>query len=241
MQLESKKYRDKYGLYLIEGDNLIDEAIKRGAELKSIFIREDYCGRRDLTHEELYVLKGKLFANVAQTETSQGVVAVVKKTEYSENEFFNLCGEGNLVVFDRLQDPGNIGTIIRTAEAAGYKGAIFIKGTGDVFSPKAVRAAAGSLFKMPVLFMETPEGAVKAINNGGKTIAAACRDADVRYYDVDLSKNIALIIGNEGGGICEEFLAAASLKVMIPMEDGVDSLNAAVAAGILMYERKRKD
>ena len=241
MQLASKKYRDMYGLYVIEGNNLINEAAKMQIDLESVFIRKDYEISDDFKWRDAYILSGQLFDKIAGTVTSQGIIAIVKKPVYSAAEFFKIIGDGNIVVLDRLQDPGNIGTIIRTADAAGYKGVMILKGTGDVYSPKVVRAAAGSLFRLPLLFIDTTAAAIKAINGVGKKITASCPEGDVCYHEADLSKNVALLIGNEGSGISLEFAESECLKIRIPMTTAVDSLNAAVAAGILMYENVRKE
>ena len=235
-----KKYRDKYGLYLIEGDNLIAEAISCNVEITAVFLREDYRYAEGITVPEPYVLSKKLFSNITQTETSQGAIAIVKKRNYTEGEFFSLCEAGNILVLDRLQDPGNIGAMIRTADAAGYKGVIAIRGTSDIFSPKAARAAAGSLFRMPVLFKDTAADALAVIKSRHKRIVSTCFDANTDYFHADLKSDIALLIGNEGGGLSGELIKAADIKVKIPMRREVDSLNAAVAAGILMYESKRQ-
>ena len=146
---------------------------------------------------------------------------------------------GNFVVLDRLQDPGNIGTILRTADAAGYKLAVVMKGTADVFSPKVVRAATGSLFRMPVVFMDSEEELLEFTRAAGKKTVATCFDTDLYYYDVNLKENIALIIGNEGNGISETLIASSDVKIKIPMHGNIESLNASVAAGILMYEAVR--
>jgi len=258
VQLATRKYRDKYGLYLIEGSKLIEEAMLCNVEIKVLFLRENYesdygaFGNTDGASAadgipaadgasilEVSVLKKNLFDVIAQTETSQGIIAIVEKRKYGAEEFFDKCNSGNILVLDRLQDPGNIGTLIRTADAAGYKGVICLKGTGDVFSPKVVRAAAGSLFRMPILFVDTAEEVLELVKSRGKKIVSTCFDADVDYFDVDLKTNIALLIGNEGQGLSERLITGADVKVKIPMSPSVDSLNAAVAGGILMYESLR--
>lgn len=142
---------------------------------------------------------------------------------------------------DRLQDPGNIGTIIRTAEAAGYKGIIIVKGTGDVYSPKVVRAAAGSVLRMPMIKAEEPEDVSAFCKEHGKRlIGTSVRNAKP-FYQVDLTNNVALVIGNEGNGMSSELEDLSCENIMIPMEGDNESLNAAVAAGIIMYQSIRKD
>ena len=238
-QLTHKKYRDKLGMYLIEGENLLEEAVKNGAEIKTVLARQDYGGSFYGSDDKVFYLSDRLFDRLSQTETSQGVIAAVKKPEFSQEEFTDKNDCSNYVVLDRLQDPGNIGTIIRTADAAGYGLIIAMKGTADVFSPKAVRAATGSLFRMPVVFMDSVDELMEFTRAAGKKLVATCFDTDRYYYDENLKENIALIIGNEGNGISRELIEGSDLKIKIPMHGNIESLNASVAAGILMYEAVR--
>ena len=237
-QLTHKKYRDKLGLYLIEGENLLEEAVKNGAGIKTVLMCRDYRGSLFGTEDKSFCLSDKLFEQLAQTETTQGIMAIVEKPELSPDRFLDKGG-GNFIVLDRLQDPGNIGTILRTADAAGYELAIVMKGTADVFSPKAVRAATGSLFRMPVVFMDSVDELMEFTRAAGKKLVATCFDTDRYYYDENLKENIALIIGNEGNGISRELIEGSDLKIKIPMHGNIESLNASVAAGILMYEAVR--
>ena len=237
-QLSHKKYRDKLGLYLIEGENLLEEAVKNGAAIKTVLMCRDYRGSLFGTEDKAFCLSDKLFEQLSQTETTQGIMAIVEKPELSPDFFLNRGG-GNFIVLDRLQDPGNIGTILRTADAAGYELAIVMKGTADVFSPKAVRAATGSLFRMPVVFMDSVDELMEFTRAAGKKLVATCFDTDRYYYDENLKENIALIIGNEGSGISRELIECSDLKIKIPMHGNIESLNASVAAGILMYEAVR--
>ena len=238
-QLTHKKYRDKLGMYLIEGENLLEEAVKNGAEIKTVLARQDYGGSFYGSDDKVFYLSDRLFDRLSQTETSQGVIAAVKKPEFSQEEFTDKNDCSNYVVLDRLQDPGNIGTIIRTADAAGYGLIIAMKGTADVFSPKVVRAATGSLFRMPVVFMDSVDELMEFTRAAGKKLVATCFDTDRYYYDENLKENIALIIGNEGNGISRELIEGSDLKIKIPMHGNIESLNASVAAGILMYEAVR--
>ncbi len=238
-QLSRKKYRDKLACYLIEGENLIEEAVKNGAEIEEVIVREGYSGSLCGLNDKVFVLEEKIFKTLAQTETSQGIIAIVKKPRISRTRFIEDESSGNFVVLDRLQDTGNIGTILRTADAAGYKLAIVMKGTADVFSPKAVRAATGSLFRMPVVFMDSEDELLEFTRAAGKKLVAACFNTDSYYYDADLKENIALIIGNEGNGISKSLIERSDLKIKIPMYGNIESLNVSVAAGILMYESVR--
>ncbi|MCQ4637186.1 RNA methyltransferase [Anaerovorax odorimutans] len=239
-RLTLRKYRDQEGLYLVEGEKLVREALATGQNVKTIIISEE-CGIPPAFSADTVFMEGRLFSKLAQTKTTQGILAIVEKRELTEEDFLKKTDRksGNVVLLDRLQDPGNIGTIIRTADAAGYSGVMTIKGTADLYSSKIVRAAAGSLFRMPVFAADSPEQAVSVLERAGKTILATGFDTDLYYYDIDMKRNIGLIIGNEGNGISTELMAMAHRIIKIPMDGDIDSLNASVAAGILMYESMR--
>ncbi len=238
-QLTMRKYRDRSGLYLIEGENLLDEAIRNHVRIETVLVRED-CQKAlpPEAADKAFLLDARLFDKLAQTVTSQGILAVVAKAEVRKEDFIGLPGS-NFIVLDRLQDPGNIGTILRTADAAGYRLAILMKGTADVYAPKVVRAATGSLFRMPVVSMASAEELVEFTRAAGKKLTATCLDAQRCYYDEDLTHDIALVIGNEGSGVAPALIESSELRIKIPMQGNIESLNAAVAAGVLMYEAMR--
>lgn len=245
IKLTNKKYRDSLGKYIIEGPNLVEEAMKENIILDYIVIGSEKinCFYGNFTeNNQTVILQQSLYDKISQTENSQGIFAVVKKVNQDINGFCLKCNGifSNILILDRLQDPGNIGTIIRTADAAGFGGVILLKGSGDVYSPKVVRAAAGSLFRVPLLYMENFQEVAALMKREGKKIVCTCFDTDKYYYDMDMSENIALVIGNEGNGISSELINLSDYKVKIPMRGKIDSLNAAVAAGILMYEASRK-
>lgn len=237
-KLSQKKYRDREGLYLIEGENLIGEVPQTDLVYIICSDRQEWSFEHD---ENVYLMSANLFDKIAQTETSQGILAVVRKPQISvESLEQHLRPNDNLVVLDRLQDPGNIGTIIRTAEGAGYGAVVTMKGTADVFSPKTIRAAAGSVFRIPIIQVED-NGELRSLSDRlQKKLVVTAFDTDKFYFDVDLSKEIALVIGNEGNGVSDELMEMADIKVKIPMDGNLESLNASVAAGILMYETKRR-
>lgn len=238
-QLTMRKYRDRSGLYLIEGENLLDEAIRNHVRIETVLVRED-CQKAlpPEAADKAFLLDARLFDKLAQTVTSQGILAVVAKAEVRKEDFIGLP-RSNFIVLDRLQDPGNIGTILRTADAAGYRLAILMKGTADVYAPKVVRAATGSLFRMPVVSMASTEELVEFTRAAGKKLTATCLDAQRCYYDEDLTHDIALVVGNEGSGVAPALIESSELRIKIPMQGNIESLNAAVAAGVLMYEAMR--
>lgn len=239
IRLGRKKYRDREKRYLIEGENLIREALCSGVEIVSLLIREGSYPE-DAFGSDAMVMTPKLFDGIAQTETSQGVLAVVEQKEWTDEEFAERCTGGkNIVVLDRLQDPGNIGTIIRTAEGAGYAAVVCMKGTADIYSPKVIRACAGSMFRMPILQIPDLPALKELAGRLRKHLAVTCVAGATRYDELDLTKDIALVIGNEGNGCSDEMIEAADLRITIPMQGSLESLNASVAAGILMYETVR--
>lgn len=240
-KLTSRKYRDLYGKYLAEGEKVVREAQETGQNIQVVLVAQNHPIPQGYPCPVVSV-ETKLFEKLAQTMTSQGILAVINKVQPDEETFLQQIKKksGNVILLDRLQDPGNIGTIIRTADAAGYSGVITIKGTADLYGPKIVRAAAGSLFRMPVFSVNSPERAVSLLEAAGKTVIATGFQTDLYYYNVKMDRDIGLIIGNEGNGISQELMQLAHKVVKIPMEGTIDSLNASVAAGILMYESVRK-
>lgn len=237
IQLGQKKYRDRLGLYIVEGEKIVREAMQAG-RAKTVVMREDFKGEFDREGTAFVFMSGNLFSKIAQTETSQGILAIVEEPQYDRTSFLKAISarDSKVLVLDRLQDPGNIGTIIRTADAAGYAGMIVMKGCGDVFSPKVIRAAAGSLMRLPVYKGESEEEILSILGEAGKVLVGTTPEAGMDYDKADWSGGIALLIGNEGNGLSNTFKAATQRNVKIPMNKEVDSLNAAVAAGILIYE-----
>lgn len=256
-QLKQKKNRDKEGKFLIEGPNLVADALKSGVFPELILVSEDsldseeiyglcneYRQKAGSLKDNIYVLSGKLFGRLSETESPQGILGVVRRKNFSDEAFFEAADGGkngttNIIVLDRLQDPGNVGTILRTAEAAGYGGVMVMKGTVDLFSPKTVRSCTGSVFRMPVIFKNTPQEALESLKSHGKKVVSTGLEESVYYYDTDLKKNVAVIVGNEGNGVCTEFMEGADVRVKIPMQGQTESLNASIAAAILMYEAAR--
>jgi TrmH family RNA methyltransferase len=251
-KLTSKKYRDKLGLYLIEGENLLEEALKNKAQIDTVLFRDTLDEKLkekifgefstlSLKADHIFEVEEKIFNELAQTETSQGVIASIKKPVFSPEDFIKNGVPGNFVVLDRLQDPGNIGTIIRTADAAAYSLVVCLKGTADLFSPKVVRSATGSLFRVPVIMVDSERSLLEFAKATGKKLVATCLDAKSYYYQENLKDNIGLIVGNEGNGISQSLIDASDLKIKIPMASNIESLNVAVAAAIVMYENMRQN
>ncbi len=256
VSLKQRKAREKSGLYLIEGLHLCREALAAGEDIEAFFVREtayqraedreltDIIGQSREMDIKTTLLSDNVFDRLMDTETPQGIAAIVKRRLWNEESFFGADkrkGHGNLLVLDRIQDPGNAGTLIRTAEAAGYQGILVLKGTVDLYSPKVVRASSGSLFRMPLLFTEDAKETIELLHTRQKQVIVATPYCESYHFQVPLDRDVAFVIGNEAGGVSRDFLDLSDSQVKIPMNEPVESLNAAVAAGILMYESVRQN
>lgn len=237
-KLQNKKYRDKENMYLIEGPNLLEEAIKTGQEIVCVLVDEaEHRASEVLTHcQSINIVSHSIFKEIADTQNSQGIIALVRRNHEDLNSCCQLLNEGgNALVMDLVQDPGNVGTIIRTCDAAGYRCIFMIKGSCDVYSPKVVRAAAGSLFRVPIFYVDY-EQCKKILREAKKKIITTDLKATKTCFDVDLTSDIALVVGNEGNGVSNEAKEMADEIIKIPMKGNIESLNVAVAAGIIMFE-----
>lgn len=176
-----------------------------------------------------------VFAQISDTKTPQGVLAVVSMRDYSMAE---VCGalDAFVIACEDLQDPGNLGTILRAGEGAGITGIILSSNTVDLYNPKVIRATMGSLFRVPVVVVEDFCMAIRQMQNLGIKVLAAHLDGTEDYARVDYGEKCAFLIGNEGNGLTREAAAAADMLVKIPMKGAVESLNAAAAATVLMYD-----
>lgn len=244
-KLKDRKYRDSEEAYIIEGPNLIEDAVKNNEDIMLIGINS-LSGRKD---EYISSLPGEvidkvvcfdpgIYKTLADTVNPQNIIGVIKKKKINP-AIDDKRTANRFVILDGLQDPGNVGTIIRTAEAAGFSAVISIKSTADIYSPKVIRAAAGSLFRIPIMEFETRESALEYIKDKDITPYACTGDAQVEYTDVDLRNHIAVVIGNEGNGISHFFIENA-VGIRVPMNKETESLNASVAAGIVIYESVRQ-
>lgn len=239
---KSRPYRNKSCQIAVEGPNLVKEALKAGLSPRALFVTDDYYKTelKDLLGSapfpaNLIVITEKLFKEIAETDTPQTVAAVFPfnfiKAENHPGGYYE-----TVLILDHLQDPGNVGTIIRTAAAAGFERIYYTKGCADPYSPKALRATAGAIFRMMPLLEEDPLKLAAQLQNKGFQVIASTAGSGIDYRAVDYDKPTVLVIGNEAGGISPEMLNAADLLVTIPLPGEVESLNAAVAAGILIFE-----
>ncbi len=244
-KLQQKKHRDSAGQFVIEGSNLIQEAIQKGIRMDALLV-SDTCEEgnafealRERGTNVVWV-EHHLFNRITDAKNGIEVLAIVDRPKLTKPETERMLEPGtNCVVLDRLQDPGNIGTIIRTAVAAGYQAVIALKGTADVYSPKVLRATAGMVFDIPILFLTDAEELQNLARTWNKRIAVTTPVGGRPYYECDLMRDVLLVIGNEGNGASTKVIEAADVRVTLPMCGSIESLNAAVSAAILMYERVR--
>lgn len=243
-QLNTKaKARRESGCFVLEGRKLFEEtpeALRRG-----VFLSESYAAENPSLTEELAgscdteIVADRVFDSACDTKTPQGILTIAAFPHWEKEDL--LGGTAPLiVVLENVQDPGNVGTIIRTAEGAGATGVILLGACADIFSPKVIRATMGSVFRVPVCRMEEISGAVRFLRDCGVRTFAAHLMGENEYTEESYSGGSAFLIGNEGNGLSDELSHAADTRIRIPMAGRVESLNASVAASLLMYEARRQ-
>lgn len=243
-KLKDKKYRDQNNEFIIEGIKLLKEAIQEKAKIKIIVVCDDCEKNGTLDKKLLYEIAKynciyvteKVFNLITDVSNPQGVLAVVEKNNNIKDINFN---DDLILILDNLQDPGNLGTIIRTLDSINLKQIIISKGSGDVYNPKVVRSSMGAIFRVKVLESDNLEKTIKELKKHKFTVMATDLNTNSSIYDEKYSK-CAIIIGNEANGVSEEILNLADKKIKIPMLGKTESLNASVATGIILYEYVRQ-
>jgi TrmH family RNA methyltransferase len=230
------------GLVALEGETLLREALGSGLPLKTIFLSERVAPPAWLPRGvELLLLAEDVFNGAVDTQHPQGIAALLVPPIWKMESLLSACDKAPLLlVAASLQDPGNLGTLVRSAEAFGATAVLTTPGTVSEWNPKALRASAGSVFRVPVVEIDAVH-LVALKSQGIRMIAAVAPDSDSdSVFDADLTKSCALMIGNEGAGLSPELLALADARITIPMPGRVESLNAAVAGSLLLYEASRQ-
>ncbi|MEK5173161.1 RNA methyltransferase [Heyndrickxia sp. FSL W8-0496] len=234
-KLLTKKEREKTQTYLVEGFHLVEEALKDKNNIIEIILSEDVeiPVTWDIQQLSLTKITSEIGKAISDTETTQGVFAICKMKQPS---FQTLKGKSYLLI-DAVQDPGNLGTIIRTADAAGMDAVILGEGTVDLFNPKVLRSAQGSHFHIPVLFGRLDDW-IQKFNQNQIPVYGTSLENGVSYKQVEPNSEFALLVGNEGHGVSMDLLSLTKNNLYIPIIGQAESLNVAVAAGILMYYLK---
>ena len=237
--LSRKKERMKYKEYTVEGKKSVSDAVMANKDISVIAVSETFFENENFNYPEntqLLKVSDAIFDNMCDTEAPQGIIAVIKMDNQAE---FVPDTEKAYIYCDGINDPGNLGTIIRTADAAGFGGVILSEGTVDLYSPKTVRSSMGSFFNIPVIINKTVKD-LKEYQQAGFTLYGGALDENtIDYRSADFSKPSLIIVGNEANGISDEVLKLCK-SVKIPILGGAESLNVAVASGILMYELVRQ-
>lgn len=240
---ETLRERHSPGSFIIEGAHLIEEAIGSGAALSRIFASESFIARNvelldaiNRSGAEVVEVSEGVISKLAETEAPQGAVAVASCRPY---DLDSIKKTGLLVVADGIQDPGNLGAIIRTADAVGAGAVIVLPGTANAFASKTVRASAGSIFHVPIVHekRQTLPGRLKA---RGVKMAVTVLDAELSLFDADLRGQIAFVFGGEAAGVSPELREAADIALRVPIPGRAESLNVASAAAVCLYEALRQ-
>lgn len=236
--LKKSKVRNEQDVFLVEGIKLFQEAPKH--KIRKVYLSRklyEEKGRELLSgrNTEATVLEDHVFSAVSDTRTPQGILCVVEQYHYRLEDMTS--GKNpHLLLLENLQDPGNLGTIMRTAEGAGADGVILSSDSVDLYNPKTIRSTMGSIYRMPFLYTDNLERMISVLRERGVHTYAAHLDGKNSYDQEDYQKGCAFLIGNEGNGLSEKLSRRADTWIRIPMHGKLESLNAAVAASILMYE-----
>ncbi len=237
-QLQKKRrLREEKGVFLIEGIRMFKET-PRELILETYISESFYTKNKALIQEygkHVEIVTDTVFQKISETKTPQGVLCVLKRKEYKLEELLS-DENANLIILDGLQDPGNVGTILRTAEASGVTGLIISADTADLYQSKTIRSTMGSIFRVPVVFVDNVGIVLKILKKHEITIFATHLAGEKWYNEIDYKKKSAFLIGNEGNGLKQEIAELADEWIKIPMSGEVESLNAAIATSILMYE-----
>lgn len=243
-KLKEKKYRDLENAYIIEGIKLVKEAIYENAKIRQIIMCENYADNKEIDKETLYEISKynliyvteKVFNTITDVKTPQGIIAIVEKNNSTCEINYS---EEIIIALDDVQDPGNLGTIIRTADSANLKQIILSKNSADPYNPKVVRSTMGGIFRVNIIEVDNLEETLKQTQKNGFKVMVTVLDTQKSIYDVNYNKKV-IIIGNEANGISKAIQNIADEKVKIPMLGKTESLNASVAAGVMIYEYVRR-
>lgn len=239
-KLKEKKHRTQKEQFIIEGLRFVDEALKCNVSLEYLIFTENFLLKEETfiqsfgSNVKKILLSDTLFNQLSSTENPQGILAVanMQNKSFKEGEF--------VILIDKVQDPGNMGTIIRTAHAAGASGIVVTKGTVDVYNDKTLRSTMGSIFYMPIIEDDNLK-IIKNLKNQGYKLVVSSLQGEKNFFEEDLKDKVIFAVGNEGNGISDEIYEISDIKVKIPMPGNAESLNVAVATSIMIYEKIRQN
>jgi TrmH family RNA methyltransferase len=242
--VNARKVRDGRvpGKIFIEGRRLVEEALRSDIAIEECFFSDDFNdnGLREAFHCPAFQVPVKIFHSIADTDQPQGVIVIAARPETSPSESLRLSTAPVVVFLSEISNPSNLGAVIRTAEAAGVAGVIISDNSADVFSTKALRAAMGSSFRVPIWDGVNFDEALKWAKDEGRITTAADTSGNEPYTAIDWTERRLLIFGSEAHGLNEAALEKVDEKITIPMENSIESLNLAVSAGIILFEARRQ-
>ncbi|MDR1017098.1 MAG: RNA methyltransferase [Lachnospiraceae bacterium] len=242
--IKKKKYRDEKGVFVVEGTRISVEVPEE--LIKEIFVSETFYNSEknylDKIHEKhnVIILSDKVFEHVSDTKSPQGILLVVKQLSYNIKDILEKKKTPLLVILDAIRDPGNLGTIMRTSEAAGADLVIMSEDTVDIYNPKVVRSTMGSIFRVPFVKTEDLVSCILKLRELGIDVFASDLSATGTYLDFDYKNPTGFVVGNEANGINEKVKEVSNKKIIIPMEGKIESLNAAISTSILLFEASRQ-
>ena len=239
---QKAKARREEDAFVVEGPKMFLEAPR--SWIKEVYVSESFmkkCDFKEALEAIGYeVVTDEVFQKISDTKTPQGILSILKKPHYELTDILGKEEKPLLVLLEDIQDPGNLGTIFRAGEGAGISGVIMTSQTADLFNPKVIRATMGSIYRMPYIYVDGLQDIMKQLHDKGISTYAAHLEDSVDYDTPDYTKGTAFLIGNEGNGLKRETADAATQYIKIPMAGQVESLNAAIATSVLMYEAARQ-
>lgn len=239
------KFRKESGLFVIEGSKMFQELPKE--RVRQVYVTETFFDDsdhrnllRDVGNARIEMVTETVMKAMSATQTPQGILAIVSQYQYSMKDLKNSKATPLFVVLETIQDPGNLGTILRAGEGAGITGVIMDKNTADIYNPKVIRATMGSIYRVPFLYTDDLTATIKELKQDGICLYAAHLSGKNNYDQENYTKAAGFLIGNEAKGLKKETAEMADIWVKIPMLGKVESLNAAVASSVLMFEAARQ-
>ncbi len=244
IKLKDKKYRKEYNQFIIEGVKIVKEAINENAKIENIIVSKNALDselvkkylEEDLKNIDYIEVPENIFKLISDVEKPQGVLAIVNKENKKQNVDYS---NSIMLALDDIQDPGNLGTIIRTADSIALSQILISKGTVDPYSLKVIRSTMGAIFRINILECENLSKTLEEIKKKGYDVVVTDLDAKKSIYDINLEKKV-VVIGNEANGVSKNVKNIANIKTIIPMLGKTESLNASVATGVILYEYVRQ-
>lgn len=239
--MKKAKERKKEQVFVTEGIKMFEEAPR--TSVTAVYVAESFLKKEEhqrcLEGYSYEIVSDAVFREVSDTQTPQGILAVVRMPEYELRDLLK-GDETHLLILEGVQDPGNLGTMVRTGEGAGITGIIMSRTTVDLFNPKTIRSTMGSIYRIPYFIADDLLQTMQTLKENGVSLYAAHLKGEAFYDAFDYTKACGFLIGNEGNGLSAEVADAADTYLKIPMQGRVESLNAAISASLLMYECSRQ-